>query len=1002
MAWPPTWLPALSDFAAGELDEHRSRLDALALARRDGVDGIVEFEEALDDSAPPADVVLVALLLSYRAEQAWDRLFAVVERMPPELAGRPFVQQQHAFALNRAGRDEEAQRMLLALREEHGPSPETSGILGRVRKDRFLAARETGDQDIAEFWLRRAIDSYLEGHDADPSDPYPGLNAVSLMEFASPRPARRDALVEEVSAASRRRLLGGAPRYWDYATEWELAIIAGDEETARVAMGRSVESLEEPWQAASTRYNTRMLEAAWASRGVKPPGWFGPLAGRLDSAEPPDEPPPSPDEPPSSPDSPPPPDEPPPPSGPPAGAAEALPDLPDFVAGDREEHRARLDALVEARALGVAGVVGFEETLDDITSAPDVVVTALMLAYRAEQAWDDLFALVERMRPELAERPFVHQQHAFALNRAGRGVEAEEILLALRQEHGPSPETNGILGRVYKDWFRAAQAGGDEQTAEHRLRQAIDTYLEGHDADPSNPYPGVNALTLMELAEPRPARSDALRDEVSAASRRRLLRHGPGYWDYATEWELAVLAGDEATAGAAMERATARVEEPWQAASTSYNTHLIQDALADRGQPVPEWLDPAAARLDAVIPSGAPPEPSPGPPVPATPRDAAEPPSAEPGDREVPPATSDDTAASPSTPVGEGDVAAAPTDGPETEAPPDGSGEMPVPPIDTAAPEAPPSGDAPEAPAEAAETSPSNARDPEAHDAAADTSEPETPPSAVAEAPDAPAEATQPEPPPSAGADSPAEPTEAREPEAPSARIGEAPDAPVRDSEAAPTPAEPTAAAAKEDARTGAAAAAPGSADEAVPPPARRGEVGALRRALRRLFAIAKFVLVGAAAVAILGAAAIELLHLFGAPPFPRTPLTTSLNLYSLGVLPGLLMTLFLLRGVGGRFRHALALWLPLIAWVALEAAVLQGSLITLPRRHAADPGVEAVAGAPVAWLVLLLLLGLLVGLAQAWWLRRRKRAGAQLTLAEHYKALLIGLALAAAFAFLF
>ena len=135
-----------------------------------------------------------------------------------------------------------------------------------------------------------------------------------------------------------------------------------------------------------------------------------------------------------------------------------LPILAEFAEGDLEERRARLDALAEARERGLEGIAAFEQILGELAAAPDVMVVALLLSYRGEQAWDSLFALVPRMRPELAVRPVVRQQHAFALNRAGRGVEAEQILLALREEHGASPETNGILGRVYKDWFQAARA----------------------------------------------------------------------------------------------------------------------------------------------------------------------------------------------------------------------------------------------------------------------------------------------------------------------------------------------------------------------------------------------------------------------------------------------------------------------------------------------------------------------------------------------------------------
>jgi len=56
--------------------------------------------------------------------------------------------------------------------------------------------------------------------------------------------------------------------------------------------------------------------------------------------------------------------------------------------------------------------------------------------------------------------------------------EAEETLKQIIAARGPSSETNGLLGRVYKDrWEKAAKAG-DVYTARSLLKQAIETYLE--------------------------------------------------------------------------------------------------------------------------------------------------------------------------------------------------------------------------------------------------------------------------------------------------------------------------------------------------------------------------------------------------------------------------------------------------------------------------------------------------------------------------------------------
>jgi hypothetical protein len=72
------------------------------------------------------------------------------------------VQEQLGFALNRVGRGEEAERVLLDLITKRGPSSETYGILGRVYKDRWVAAQKAGDEFLATGLLEKAIENYLK------------------------------------------------------------------------------------------------------------------------------------------------------------------------------------------------------------------------------------------------------------------------------------------------------------------------------------------------------------------------------------------------------------------------------------------------------------------------------------------------------------------------------------------------------------------------------------------------------------------------------------------------------------------------------------------------------------------------------------------------------------------------------------------------------------------------------------------------------------------------
>lgn len=130
------------------------------------------------------------------------------------------------------------------------------------------------------------------------------------------------------------------------------------------------------------------------------------------------------------------------------------------------------------------------------------IVVDLFLSYRALKAWNDMVRLALAMSRPLAETTMMREQLAFALNRAGRSEEAEESLLQLIADKGPSSETCGILGRVYKDRWLAAVNDGRDTEARGLIRKAINAYMQGFEADWRDTYPGINAVTLMELAAP--------------------------------------------------------------------------------------------------------------------------------------------------------------------------------------------------------------------------------------------------------------------------------------------------------------------------------------------------------------------------------------------------------------------------------------------------------------------------------------------------------------------
>lgn len=274
-----------------------------------------------------------------------------------------------------------------------------------------------------------------------------------------------------------------------------------------------------------------------------------------------------------------------------ARLAQLLDNFPDIqrlktdVFRDRVRYAEDVKArLATARGAGPAEVAAVEADLGDIGQTDAAAVIDLFLSYRAVKAWPAMIDLVGRMAPPLAATTLVREQLALALNRAGRGEEAEAVLLTLIAERGASSETCAILGRVYKDRWEVARDSGAAALARGLLDKAIGAYLRGFEADWRDAYPGVNAVTLMELKEPPDPRQAALLPVVAYAVGRRIATGQADYWDYATVLELAVLARDTAAADVALANALARVREKWEPETTARNLGLIAGARRCRGE----------------------------------------------------------------------------------------------------------------------------------------------------------------------------------------------------------------------------------------------------------------------------------------------------------------------------------------------------------------------------------------------------------------------------------
>ena len=253
--------------------------------------------------------------------------------------------------------------------------------------------------------------------------------------------------------------------------------------------------------------------------------------------------------------------------------------------------------LAEARRQGLEAVRELERTIGNIASAESGVVVELFFSYRAVQGWTEMVNLVPRMSAALAATVVVQEQLALALNWEGEGEQAEQVLRGLIARQGPSSETYGMLGRVLKGRWELALGKGERGKAKELLDKAVAAYLRGFEADWRDTYPGVNAVTLMELKEPADPRRRLILPVVHYAVEQRIRSGAADYWDYSSLLELAALACDEAKGAEALANCLARVRESWEPETTARDLRLVREARQRRGAECPDWAGRAETEL---------------------------------------------------------------------------------------------------------------------------------------------------------------------------------------------------------------------------------------------------------------------------------------------------------------------------------------------------------------------------------------------------------------------
>jgi len=203
------------------------------------------------------------------------------------------------------------------------------------------------------------------------------------------------------------------------------------------------------------------------------------------------------------------------------------------------------------------------------------VLVDLLLSYRDIDAHARMIALTTAMPRYLADTTLVQEQRGFALNRLGRRDEARRVLEEIIRRRGPAPETNGLLGRVYKDMWKEVRAANEGLKAASLLDRAIRCYRDGFEADWRDAYPGINAVQLMFERNPADPELQELVPVVRYAVRRKLASGRADYWDHATMLELNVLAGDHRAARKALGDALAEDPAAWMRNTTADTLEMI-------------------------------------------------------------------------------------------------------------------------------------------------------------------------------------------------------------------------------------------------------------------------------------------------------------------------------------------------------------------------------------------------------------------------------------------
>ncbi len=254
---------------------------------------------------------------------------------------------------------------------------------------------------------------------------------------------------------------------------------------------------------------------------------------------------------------------------------------------DRVEYSEEIkDKLEDARLAGTKeqvrdAIKSIQSELGSLKILERGILIDLFLSYRDAEAFDDMIALYDELPSELKDSMIARQQYGFALNRRGDWRKAERVLSKVIEDFGESAETYGLLGRIYKDRYKASEEDDPARTG--YLEKAIAAYTRGFEAEPMDYYPGVNAITLLVLKNDQESREEIKRllPLVMFAVIRQGGAESNDYWTLATLLELAILDEEKDLVTKVLPRLLATDAQGWMFQTTLDNLSLIYKQQTD-------------------------------------------------------------------------------------------------------------------------------------------------------------------------------------------------------------------------------------------------------------------------------------------------------------------------------------------------------------------------------------------------------------------------------------